>query len=135
MDKQPQTTLGQPTKKNPRQVFILAAVIFAVTLIIPFVLFWWPDYQKDQIIENGLPAEAKILDIEPTGTIVNSQYEYRMTLEVYPEEGQTYQADVKEIINAIYAPQFQPGMYLRVKYDPEDPGRIAIEETLGEKDE
>jgi len=83
------------TKKNPRQIFILAAGIFLLTLIIPFALFLWPEYQSEKLLETGVSAEAKILSIEPTGTIVNSQYQYRIQLEVYPEGGESYQTETK----------------------------------------
>lgn len=123
-----------PKKRSPKKTILLAVVIAAISLAVPFFTFWWPDYQQNQLIETGEPAEGKILSIEPTGNRYNSQYEYAIQVEVYPENAQTFQAEVRMVINAIYAPQFQPGHYVLVKYDPEDPSKIAIEETLGERD-
>jgi hypothetical protein len=132
----PKPAAGATSKGlGPRGTIFIMVFVLVVTLGIPFFLIWLPDMQKNKLLETGVPAEAKILSIEPTGTIYNDQYEYRIRMEVYPESAPTFQAETKEVINAIYAPQFQPGNYLLVKYDPEDPSKVAIEETLGPRDE
>ncbi len=91
--------------------------------------FFWPEYQRNQLIKEGIPAEAVILAADPTGNVYNSQPEIRVRLRVSPTQGEPYEAETVMFVNAIYAPQFQPGKQAKVKYDPEDKTKVVIEET------
>lgn len=129
------TSMQMPTpppssqkKLSPRGVQVIVAISLAVFLI-PAAIFFWPEYQRSQLIENGLPAEATILEIRPTGSTYNDQPQVRIRLEVRPEGGAAYAAETEMIINPVYLPQFQPGKIVRVRYDADDPSKVAIEET------
>jgi hypothetical protein len=107
--------------------------VTVLTIILPFFFIgyfvFWPDYQRERLIERGLPAEAVILKADPTGSVYNSQPEVRLRLRVLLSDGQTYEAETKMIINPMYAPQFQPGKQVKVRYDKEDKFKVAVEET------
>lgn len=90
---------------------------------------FWSEYQREQLIKRGVPGTAVILNADPTGSVYNSQPEVRLRLRVSPAEGGTYEAETVMIINPIYAPQFQPGKTVKIKYDREDRSKVAIEET------
>lgn len=107
-------------------VFILAA---SLGMIGYFLI--WPSYQRDQLLQNGIQAEGTITAIEPTGSIVNSQPEARVTVSIRPTGGTAYTAVTKMVINAIYAPQYQPGKNVLVRYDKNNPSEFAIEFVQG----
>ena len=78
--------------------------------------------------QTGAPAEAEILRIWDTGITVNDDPVIGMEVEVTPAEGDPYQAVIpKTWISRLDIPQFQPGRILAVRYDPDNPTRVAVD--------
>lgn len=76
----------------------------------------------------GTPAEAEILRIWDTGITVNDDPVIGMEVEVRPYDGDPYQAVIpKTWISRLDIPQFQPGRILAVRYDPQNPTKVAID--------
>jgi hypothetical protein len=105
---------------------------FVIMLIVFYVIFA-PMLAQHRILESGVPGRAKILDIQPTGTIVNDQPKVRIFLEVYPQQEEKYEAKVEMVISPVYLPQFQPGAELIVKIDPNDKSKLAVESIVKER--
>ena len=80
-----------------------------------------------EIRANGLPATATVLKIWETGVRVNDNPVVGFLLEVQAEGMEPYQATTKALISILQIPQIQPGAVLKVKYDPEDPSRVALD--------
>jgi hypothetical protein len=80
-----------------------------------------------EIRANGLPATAKIVRIWETGVRVNHNPVVGFLLEVHAEGMEPYEAETKALISILMIPQIQPGAVLKVKYDPKDPRRIALD--------
>ena len=80
-----------------------------------------------EIRENGLPAKGTVLKIWETGVRVNDNPVVGFLLEIRAEEMAPYKAETKALISILWIPQIQPGVVLPVKYDPEDPSRIALD--------
>jgi hypothetical protein len=68
---------------------------------------------------EGLPAQAKILQIWDTGTTINENPLVRLLLEVHPPGGAIFQAETEQLISRLQIPIIQPGMEIEVKYDPQ----------------
>jgi hypothetical protein len=120
---------NQPAQKKIALVALFAGGIFLVGLALPLYFMFWPEYQRDQLVKNGVPATAEIISIHPTGNIFNDQPQVDIVVRVTPTDGEPYEANVTMIINAVYLPQFQPGKTVQVRYDAGDPSNVAIEET------
>ena len=90
-------------------------------------LFLFPEYEQDQLRKTGLPAKGTIMSIDDTGNRYNDQPQVNVHLRVEPEGKPKYETDVTMIISPVYLPQFQPGKTVDVKYDPQDPSKVAIE--------
>ncbi|MCC7523063.1 DUF3592 domain-containing protein [Candidatus Uhrbacteria bacterium] len=122
---------GQPPRDAKTNTIIVLAVglMLVLGLALPLFIFFYPEYQREQLIKTGLPAQAEILTIEPTGNTYNDQPQARILLLVTPETGESFEAETTMIINPIYAPQFQPGKRVKVRYDANDKTNVAIEET------
>ncbi len=84
------------------------------------------DIAKD-IRAFGLPASGTVLKIWETGVRVNDNPVVGFLLEVHAEGIEPYEAETKCMISILWIPQIQPGKTLPIKYDPEDPSRIALD--------
>ncbi len=80
-----------------------------------------------EIRANGLPATATVVKIWETGVRVNNNPVVGFLLEVHAEGMLPYKAETKALISILMIPQIQPGAVLKVKYDPEDPNRVALD--------
>lgn len=122
---------GPPPRDAKTNAIIMVAVgvMLVLGLALPLYIFFYPEYQNSQLLENGLPARAEILSIEPTGNTYNDQPQARIRLLVSPELSEQFEAETLMIINPIYAPQFQPGKMVKVRYDANNHSKVAIEET------
>ena len=83
--------------------------------------------QAKELHAIGLPAQAKILEIDDTHWTVNDDPVIAFLLEVYPEGEEPYQARTKIVISRIKIPQFQPGATVPVRIDPKDRNRISLD--------
>jgi hypothetical protein len=83
--------------------------------------------QAREIRAIGESAQAKVLRIWDTGMTVNKNPVVGFLLEVYPIGQPAYQAETKGIISRLDIPQIQPGAILQVKFDPDNPSRVALD--------
>lgn len=106
-------------------LFISLAVFAAAGVFI-----FGPQFFQEKVLENGLPGTAVILDIAPTGVIVNDQPRCKLDLKVTTAAGEVYDTTIYMIISPVYLPQFQPGAKLMIKYDPQDKKKVAVESVV-----
>ena len=76
---------------------------------------------------NGLPASGRVLKIWETGVRVNDNPVVGFLLEIHAEGIAPYEAETKALISILWIPRIQPGEILPVKYDPDDPSRVALD--------
>lgn len=109
---------------------IFVTVFVLVVFLIIFFVFrkvFGPVGTQRKLQRIGLPAEATILEIRETGWTVNNIYPVvKLKLEVRPPGGQPYQAEVQTIIGRLDIPACQPGAVVAVRYDPQDPSKVAM---------
>lgn len=80
-----------------------------------------------EIRANGLPASGTVLKIWETGTRVNDNPVVGFLLEIDAEGMEPYRAETKALISILSIPQIQPGAVLPIRFDPEDPSKIALD--------
>lgn len=77
---------------------------------------------------TGTAAQATILEIWDTGITVNEDPVIGMAVQVYPDTGESWQAKIeKSLISRLDVPRFQPGEIIPVRYDPQNPARVALD--------
>jgi len=77
---------------------------------------------------TGTAAKATILRIWDTGITVNEDPVIGMDVQVYPTEGETWRATIpKSLISRLDIPQIQPGQVVPVRFDPQNPQRVALD--------
>lgn len=82
--------------------------------------------QTRAIRVHGVPAEARVLDVADTGTLINYKPLMAVTLEVVPADGAPYRAVLKKVLTMADAGAFQRGAIIDVKYDPAHRDRVAV---------
>lgn len=117
----------------------ISIVITAISLLFTFAILGFvfymvyakilkPSQEAKKLLQTGLGAKARVLALADTGVTINGNPQAQITLEVSPDNGMSpYQAVTKMVLSRLHIPQFQPGAKLRVKYDPNSPGNVAIE--------
>ncbi len=84
--------------------------------------------EAKRLQEEGTPTTARILKIWDTGITVNDDPVIGMDVEVTREDGSVYTATIpKSLISRLDVPQFQPGLPVGVRIDPQDPAKVAID--------
>ncbi|MCP4540295.1 MAG: hypothetical protein GY832_24410 [Chloroflexi bacterium] len=79
------------------------------------------------VLQNGIPAQAKIVSVRQTGVMLNNQPQILFDLEVQPPGGAPYRAQAKAVIPMVNIPQFQPGVQVSVKIHPSDPTQVVMD--------
>ena len=80
-----------------------------------------------KILETGLPAQATVVEVRDTGVTINKNPQIKLILQVTPQTGMPYKAEIKLLISRLETYKYQPGMTLPVKYDPNNMSKVAID--------
>jgi hypothetical protein len=110
---------------------VCAGIVFSIVLTVGVTFFVIRMIRKATgpdrgVLQNGIPAQAKIVSVQQTGVMVNYQPQIAFTLEVQPPNGAPYQAQTKAVIPMVNIPQLQPGTEVPVKIDPNNPTKVAL---------
>ena len=117
-------------------IFIIIAVcggiVLTLALTIGITVFAMRFVRKmvgpdRSVLQNGIPAKAKIMAVQQTGVMVNNQPQIVFDLEVDPPGAAHYRTQTKAVIPMVNIPQFQPGVELSVKIHPTDPSQVVLD--------
>jgi hypothetical protein len=118
-------------------VTVLVGLCVCVSTVVPlgvagFFLFrmFKNMNQNSTLIKTGVSAPAVILNAEDTGTTMNESPQVRLTLQVNPAYGPSFQAVTTTFIGRLQVGMITPGAPVTVRYDPNDMTKVAIE-SLG----
>jgi len=85
------------------------------------------------LVDHGIPAKARILDIWDTGWTVNDDPAIGMHVEVEPTDRPAFQATIPRfLVSRIALAQFQPGATLQVRFDPSNPAEVAVDDAAAD---
>jgi hypothetical protein len=88
------------------------------------------DAANQALLQNGTPAQAKILQAQPLGIDVNGPNPaMKFQLEVYPADRPAFQAEAIGVVAQASIPKFQPDKMIFVKYDPNDITRVTLDHS------
>ncbi len=87
--------------------------------------------EEARILQTGTPARAQILQVQMGGmtvtTGVHRRLEVLLALQILPNNGAPYPAQIKTLVSELNIPQIQPGAWMQVRIDPMNPQKVAIE--------
>jgi hypothetical protein len=78
------------------------------------------------LLTNGTPAQATIVSAAQTGTFVNNNPQVALVLDVRPDGAPPFRAQAVQVVPLIALGQIQPGAVVAVRYDPANPGKVAL---------
>jgi hypothetical protein len=110
-------------------VIIFLFILFLIGTLVPVLLVgltivnWW---QNKQLLTYGEPAHARILKIWDTGVTLNDDPQVGMLLEVHAKDRPVFQGEAKSFVSRLSIPLVQVGSSVQVRFDPQNPSRIAI---------
>ena len=83
------------------------------------------------LLQTGVSAPAVIVDIQDTGWIVNNEPQARVTFQVTPADRPPFQAVITKAFSPFDLGSLVPGGAAQVRFDANDPSKIAIESLGG----
>jgi hypothetical protein len=110
-------------------VLIIGVILVLVVFVLAGIMIMTGSKReaRDARIEkHGVGAPAQILSIVDTGSRYNNNPEVILKLEVRPEKGTPFPAEVRTVVSMVDLPGYQPGVMLRVKYDPDNTANVVI---------
>jgi len=120
-------------------VFTILIIVFSLAVtIIPLVLvFRWlakTRASNQQLLVTGVPAQARIVAMGPTGLTVNDAPQMNLSVEIHPPQMPGYRghaapfmATVQAFLPVYAMGRIQPGATVPVRFDPMNPQRVAID--------
>lgn len=79
------------------------------------------------ILADGIPASARVERLVDTGVSINDDPVIEFVLAVDTGEGQVHEARARALVSRLDVPAVQPGRVFAIHYDPQQPGRAAID--------
>jgi hypothetical protein len=104
-------------------MIVVGALSYSAWLLGSLALDHW---RQQDVLANGVTAEAQIISLTDTGTLINDQPLAAVTVDVMPQGRAPFQAVVKQTISLLNASYFTPGNFVPVKYDPDHPNHVAF---------
>ncbi|MBI5815610.1 MAG: hypothetical protein HZB29_08375 [Nitrospinae bacterium] len=112
----------------------VALLALLLALWIPFLRFLIRLISKsyglapnEDLLKNGNPGEATILQVAETGTYINRNPQIEMLLDVRPQSGSPYQMTLRKVVGIVNIPQFQPGAVYPVKIARDNLGNLEFD--------
>jgi len=107
----------------------IAAISLAVALFgVPRLVRLFSSFTGDErLLEHGLPAQATLTAVNPTGWRYNRTYPIvRFGLRVQ-HAGGPQPAEIRQVVEPDLLPRLVPGAVVGVRVDPADPARVVID--------
>jgi hypothetical protein len=84
----------------------------------------------------GLSGQATIVSLREGGPYVNQRPTVTMELDVELPRRERYRAQAQQPVGRLVIGRLQPGATIPIRVDPEDPGRVVVDEPamLGQPD-
>jgi hypothetical protein len=79
---------------------------------------------SSSLAQTGMPATAEVLSIADTGALINYNPVVRMKLNIQPQFGPAFQADVETAVSKIAIPRV--GDKINIKYNPANTSEILV---------
>ena len=121
---------------------VIVALVVPVLTILGAVVLWgavwgpmvknaravmWAQTATPTLCAAGVPAQARILGVRPTGHMTNFTPQCQIEMDVYSPNTPPYRVSVLGEIPPIASPRVQPGLVVPVKVDRRDPANVVLD--------
>ena len=111
-------------------IIILSAVLPIVLIAVILGTLMKKQAATDKLIQTGVPARGRILQLGTTGQSVavmgHRHLKLVLTVEVHPFQGAPYVATFEQLISELQIPSVQPGAEIDLRIDPTNPMKMAL---------
>lgn len=91
--------------------------------------------ERERLLREGIQASARVLGVQMGGMTmtvgVHRHLQLQINLEVQPAGRPPYQTTLTTMISELQLPQIQPGVMLTIRYDAQNPNKVALEGVGG----
>lgn len=119
-------------------VALVVPVITVLGALVLWVAVWGPMVKKARAVmqaqaatatlrAGGMPAQARILGVRPTGHMTNFTPQCQIDMDVYSQDAPPYRVSVVGEIHPIASPRVQPGLVVPVKIDRRNPANVVLD--------
>lgn len=123
-------------KKMSTGFYVTMAIIALVFGVFPMARFLYSNvypylkdsFSQDAVIENGIVANANIVETFQTSSWTGNKPIYKLTLRFNTETGQVIESSLLKALTFKEIENYKEGNQVTIKYDPEKPEKIAIQE-------
>jgi hypothetical protein len=81
-----------------------------------------------RVQQKGIDARARVLELKDTGNRRNKNPVVTIKLMVTDPTGREFPGEVEMAVSPVYMSRYQPGKTVSVKYLPDSPSKMIIEE-------
>ncbi|EKL0981589.1 TPA: DUF3592 domain-containing protein [Klebsiella aerogenes] len=116
--------------------YVTMAIIALVFGVFPMARFLYSNvypylkdsFSQDAVLENGIVANANIVETFQTSSWTGNKPIYKLTLRFNTETGQVIESSLLKALTFKEIENYKEGNQVTIKYDPEKPEKIAIQE-------
>ena len=114
--------------------FIIMAVIVVIFGIFPMARFLYTNvypymkdgFTQDAVLKSGVSTNAEIINTLQTSSWSGNKPIYKLTLRFKTKENQMVESTIIKALTFKKIESFKEGNYTEIKYDPQDPQKVAI---------
>lgn len=114
--------------------FIIMAVIVVIFGIFPMARFLYTNvypymkdgFTQDAVLKSGVSTNAEIINTLQTSSWSGNKPIYKLTLRFKTKENQMVESTIIKALTFKEIESFKEGNYTEIKYDPQDPQKVAI---------
>ena len=116
--------------------YVTVAIIALVFGVFPMARFLYSNvypylkdsFSQDAVLENGIVANANTVETFQTSSWTGNKPIYKLTLRFNTETGQVIESSLLKALTFKEIENYKEGNQVTIKYDPEKPEKIAIQE-------
>ena len=102
-------------------IMTISFVIKLLSPILPLLRF-----NRKRLEQSGVVAEALVLKMEKTGLLTNNKHQVKLQMQVQPDKGRNFVAEINEILCGADLSAVRAGSIVRVKYNPKNFKEIIL---------
>lgn len=117
---------AEQTVRLRKSTAVMLVLLFFVALGVGLGPMLVKGFREQAILKNGTDATATIIALRDTRDRVNENPVVELTVEVEAEGLKPYRAQIVTPLSAVDLQSYPVGARVRVRYDPEDPSKVAL---------
>lgn len=107
----------------------IVVLILAIILVLTQLFMGKYSFRKwmhKRPVKQTLEARAIVLSIEQTGLYLDHKPQVKMQMQVLPEQGRNFVAEIKEILSFLDLDAIKAGSLVIVKYNPANIKEVSL---------